>query len=524
MDNIQKQETMPIIKDITNSSDEMTNLLDEITNVIGEITNALDEIKYFPEETPIIPNIEETPIIPNIEETPIIPNIEETLIIPNIEETPIIPNIEETLNITSNAFESSLRKSSPEKTPIILNNNEIITPLLNTGITIGADKMFIDEFGNSLFFNIITSPNVVLVGLITNVNTISIKIPKNVNIFSGAILTTYNVVSIGINAFSGQPLKEIYLPSSLITIKEKAFFSCIYLKKIYIPRNVSIIEQDAFYNCKNLLKVIFDKNINIETIQTSLFRECLSLENIIIPKTVKYINDKAFYMCENIKKIIIPSSVQTIGDTVFGRSGIHCINIPSTVTSFGSYVFLDCNKLKKASINTNIFNSEGVFKGSSIEHIIINKNVKPLSIGKYFFENCYNLEYFTIPPTVTEIKDNAFKNSGLKYISIPPTVSILGNYVFDSCLLLTNFSIENKPSSIINPFGNHNQYKRYYYVLDTKVETFTLYFTSCYGLNDSPYVILTDIYEMDNSSLSSSSSCIEEIKKSFIDKRLPRRF
>ena len=57
-------------------------------------------------------------------------------------------------------------------------------------------------------------------------------------------------------------------------------------------------------------------------------------------------------------------------------------------------------------------------------------------IGEYMFNQCKNLEYISLPNSITKVSSYSFSKSGLKKIEIPDKVSTLGFDAFAYCIIL----------------------------------------------------------------------------------------
>lgn len=164
-----------------------------------------------------------------------------------------------------------------------------------------------------------------------------------------------SVTSIGDGAFYGcTDLKSITIPNSVTTIGENAFRECRSLTKITIPYSVINIRELAFHSCTGVTSITVDEgnshydsrnncNAIIETSTNTLKLGCIST---IIPNTTTTIGEYAFYRCSGLTSIAIPNSVTTIGECAFANcSGLTSVRIPNSVTSIGSSAFSGCKNI-----------------------------------------------------------------------------------------------------------------------------------------------------------------------------------
>ena len=179
------------------------------------------------------------------------------------------------------------------------------------------------------------------------------------------------------------------------------------------------------------------------------------------------IGNYAFANCINLTNVKIPSSVKTIGEEAFFKSGITSIEIPNRVTSIeiGAFelctdlisVIFEKNSQLKTIRNGAFYNCRGLtsieipnrvtsignsaFHGcSSLTNVVIPNRVT--SIGNSTFEFCSSLTNVVIQNSVTSIGAYAFAYSGLTSITIPSSVTSIGESVFKSCRSLTSIIFE----------------------------------------------------------------------------------
>jgi len=214
------------------------------------------------------------------------------------------------------------------------------------------------------------------------------------------------VTSIGNNAFYGSSIQSVtFSGSTLKTIGDGAFQSCVNLKSVVIPDGVIQIIGYSFYGCKELTSFFIGKDVSyigpyvftdcislpaievaagndyftsengilfskdkkifrqypiakqgnsytipdgVTTISYDAFGGCTGLSSVIIPKTVTTINDWAFGDCSNLKSVVIPNGVTYVGECVFTR----CVNLtslsfPATITSIRKGTIIGCNNLSE---------------------------------------------------------------------------------------------------------------------------------------------------------------------------------
>ena len=116
---------------------------------------------------------------------------------------------------------------------------------------------------------------------------------------------------------------------SVVSIEDRAFFTCTDLTSVSIPESVTYVGVDVF-NSKALTKAEF---ASIESLCKINFANCASnplyythhlyikgeeIKDLVIPETVTSIGAYAFYGCSSITSVTIPRSVSVIGDSAFG--------------------------------------------------------------------------------------------------------------------------------------------------------------------------------------------------------------
>lgn len=137
-----------------------------------------------------------------------------------------------------------------------------------------------------------------------------------------------SVTSIGNSAFSGcSSLTSITIPSSVTSIGSTPFGACTSLKQIHVSdENAYYCDLDGVLFNKNKTTIYclpggfhgeYMVPESVISIEDKAFWSCISLTGITIPSSVTSIGDRAFYMCLNLKSVVIPTSVTSIGTSCF---------------------------------------------------------------------------------------------------------------------------------------------------------------------------------------------------------------
>lgn len=282
---------------------------------------------------------------------------------------------------------------------------------------------------------------------------------------------------------SGKTDNSFEIPSDVISIGEKAFYSCSRLTNITIPDSVTSIGNSAFLGCNGI--TIINIPSSVTKIGDHAFSSCSKLNNITIPNSVESIGDSAFYSCTNLVSINIPSSVTSIGKKAFDNCfnmkniilsdgllsigsyafndchSLTSITIPKSISSIGENAFHKCydltsinvdyNNLYYKSINENLYSKDGkelikYMSEKTDTSFVIPSSV--ISIGDYAFYSCTNLNSIEIPNSVISIGDYAFSYcTKLQTLDIPDSVLSIGDYAFMSCSL-NKITIPNSVTSI----------------------------------------------------------------------------
>ena len=194
---------------------------------------------------------------------------------------------------------------------------------------------------------------------------------------------------------------------SVEIIGRSAFEECEELTSIIISDGVKKICARAFEGCKNLKEVVISDSV--EEIEFASFRFCSSLEKVVLPEKLRALESQTFLLCSKLKEITIPKNVEYIApDAINNNDVLETINVDKDNKTF----------ISKNNCLIDVKNKT-LIKGT--KNSIIPDDGSVTCIGKDAFcdVNIYNI---TIPNTIIEIADHAFRTKTLESLVIPKSV------------------------------------------------------------------------------------------------------
>lgn len=235
-------------------------------------------------------------------------------------------------------------------------------------------------------------------------------------------------------------LESINIPSSVSHLGVGTFNNCEALKELVIPEDTRLTSLEGYY--------YLDANVlGASPVTGGLIEECWNLEKIVIPSKIKKI-DKSAFMNSGLRTITFAEGTQCseIGDYSFaGCPYLESIDIPSTVRTMGNSVFKNCTSLVSLDLTYVENLGESVFGGcSSLKFISLPSNTKEILPSS--FKDCASLEECRIPDGVVTIGEKAFSGcSSLKKIPVSTSLQEIGRLAFEKCTALTEVTI---PASV----------------------------------------------------------------------------
>jgi hypothetical protein len=193
--------------------------------------------------------------------------------------------------------------------------------------------------------------------------------------------------------------------------------------------------------------------------------------HVNIPSNVTSIGSWAFAGCSMLVSVDIPNTVTTIGNMAFAQCT--SLRLPSSVTSIGEEAF-PCFGFGLQLVNNVSNNPRGTVQCipcANTAHITVPDNVT--SIGEGAFYGCGDVISVSLPNNLTWIGNGAFELCGqLSTVNIPRSVPSIGASTFNNCDALMAISIPNvrmhidrrvSISSVLCSWHHQHPTHRYFY-------------------------------------------------------------
>ena len=290
----------------------------------------------------------------------------------------------------------------------------------------------------------------------------------------------YQPTSIAPYAFYERDIKSVNIsPATIKTIGERAFSGCSSATTATIGSGVTSIGSNAFYGCTAVRTVNWNAANYSYSGYTGMLRSMFNsdITTVNIGSTVTSVPN---YMCEGLTKLTevsIPTSVKSIGESAFARTGISKVTLPSSLTNLQSYAIEACPNLKEVVIQSGLKSIMGnTFKDcTALQTVTIGSDVNMIAYTAFdgctninrvnwnavngpsassanqapFYASRANISQFTFGNAVKVIPPylcNGFTK--LTSVSLPSSVTSIGDFAFAECGALANVSFGNNLETI----------------------------------------------------------------------------
>ncbi len=288
------------------------------------------------------------------------------------------------------------------------------------------------------------------------------------------------VVAIGSGAFhSNDVIEEVYIPSSIKTIGDRAFALTVNLKTVTFLSGSALdsIGERAFFEADKLSAINIPESV--KSIGAEAFKGCLDLTQLVVPEGVERLGKDALdctyyrnltntgviyvgkvaYAFNPIEEqpltaVTIEEGTLSIADGAFyGNEYITALSLPSTVNHVGEGAFSGIKNLQSlnvASANAIYYSAQnGIYEKATKKLLFTSKNTviasDTLVIGSGAFEQSQITGTVVIPDSVTTIEEGAFKEANITGVTLSNQISVIEKNVFLDCINLESITV---PSSV----------------------------------------------------------------------------
>ena len=248
---------------------------------------------------------------------------------------------------------------------------------------------------------------------------------------------------IGTLAFSGLPVTEVSLPSSVTLIAQYAFAYCTQLQAITLPEGLQNIGSYSFVYT-GFKQLQLPKSCT--RIGTAAFFGSYRLEKVAgAPQIVE---PYAFAYCQSLWDVAFSEGLTEIGDCAFYQTAVTSVSLPDSLYLLGAQAFasdtpgIRSKVMKEMTIGSKLSHiGENAFGGLSISQFVVASDNACFAVTDGFLTDKARRRLFacpvgmtgevTIPDEIHEIAPYALYDCEyITMITIPETVDVIGQNAF----------------------------------------------------------------------------------------------
>ena len=150
-------------------------------------------------------------------------------------------------------------------------------------------------------------------------------------------------------------------------------------------------------------------------------------QKVVFKKGITHIGKFAFDNFRKVKEVVLPEGLVSIGYAAFNAtSKLKKINFPSSLKKIGVDAF-DASGIESVSLKHVEKVGKGAFSGSELRHVTIPAGT---SFGSYAFCGCDKLKSVRIEEGVKTFSSGMFSKCGFRTVTIPASVTEIGEHAF----------------------------------------------------------------------------------------------
>ena len=263
-------------------------------------------------------------------------------------------------------------------------------------------------------------------------------------------------------------LSSINFPTALTSIGDSAFFACQSLTAVDIPATITQIGPSAWAACTSLPAItVAAENPNYTAVDGVLYTKDMTVLKVYpyaksgvtftVPDSVveleayafaytgmqsidgcanlRAIGDSAFYSCTALKSLPDAPKLETIGERAFySCKALTSLSFPDSMRSIGEYAFAWCTAVKTFDSGNGLQETGkySVYYCTALTTVRLGSGMK--TIGEYAFYKCSRLANVDFGTSVREIGSCAFGGcSKITEIVLPDSVELVESAAFNSC-------------------------------------------------------------------------------------------
>ena len=209
------------------------------------------------------------------------------------------------------------------------------------------------------------------------------------NVFDGQAVTAIGQYAFYRSSQFTAPVRSVWLPDSITTLEEGAFYGCDYLTEVNLTANVTSIGKSVFHGDVRL-KSVGDIS-GLTAIPENAFLGCESLQSVTLPAGLTSIGAYAFADCKSLTSVTVPVGVTFISNNMFEG----CTNLKNAVfatmaqITFGKEIFIGCKLLETITIQSAVcaeFTTgpeQSPFIDCNNAKILVRSNTLSSYVGRY---------------------------------------------------------------------------------------------------------------------------------------------
>lgn len=300
----------------------------------------------------------------------------------------------------------------------------------------------------------------------------------------------YPVTAIGDYAFEyNYEITSLVIPEGVETIGEYCFCNCDWLEEIWFPSTLEFVGNRAFDDDCFIRKLhIPDIASYVKIEYESLFSNPFWYDDEDGFEWWEDEYEKALYIGDStvpVTDIAIPEGVEKISAYAFyGNTFIESAELPDTLTEIGERAFYKCKNLESVSFGDSLEHiNEGAFEAcESLGNFTLPDSL--LTIGEWAFSNNKTMTEVTIPEKVKEIPLGAFSYcEALAEVNIGSGVETIGQQAF-ATIAATEFIIPDNVKSVGNHLFYNSQKLETVVIGDGLTTAGDWMFNECYNLKN----------------------------------------